>query len=169
VIQAASAVAVQAHSGCVVTVIAAAPPPASIEPGAAPSDTAHFGADGPVTDSVDVDPHAEAHRAAVRIEATCERDARKRRRERPTMGRSKLSKLHATAVIVRIACYARLACRVRVWNHGRYVSNSIRAQRLRHGHRNMLPALCPADGRLLCPSMALTPRKNLVYRLLRAA
>ena len=64
-IHAASAAAVHSHSGCVVTVTVPAPPLALIAPVGPASETRHFGAEGPVTDSVDVEPQAETKSAAT--------------------------------------------------------------------------------------------------------
>lgn len=79
----ASAVAVHAHSGWVVTVTVPGPPPAPIDPSGPASDTLHLGADGPVTDSVEVEPHAATKTAALRIQRYL------------TMGRTIRSKLCA--------------------------------------------------------------------------
>jgi hypothetical protein len=73
-IHVASDDAVQAHSGCVVTVIAPVPPAASSSAPCAVTATWHLSDAGPVTDTVDVEPQPETMSDANSREPMVEHD-----------------------------------------------------------------------------------------------
>ena len=145
----ASAVAVHAHSGWVVTVTVPGPPPAPSDPSGPASDTLHLGADGPVTDSVEVEPHAATKTAALRIQRYL------------TMGAAELEQaLRHPARAWKYQSsrtYASNHCRTSVAKHGRRVMKTIRMLQF-------MPSSGIALSRCQRNSSPQDAESNLIYR-----